>query len=237
MEREKLVLLVRDPDERWDVEGIAVLTRERLLEIFPGTGEHLIVERALLVRHPYLHPKFARVLLPTSNLYTALREEAELELFAALMRLGATAVELEQMTDENERSRTAGSGDVSAVGAKVKGSFESKDSIKETVNKRLLIQFDPQAKVDIEGLEEREFFDQLVFQKDNITLKALFHEIKAGRVCKEFRLEFKHTIDRAHALEVDISAAYLNLFKVNLNFQQEYEKNRVERSSMVAKFG
>lgn len=243
MERKNLVRLVRDPDERRDieVEGIPVklLTRERLLEIFPGTKERYIHEGALLVRHPYLHPKFAKVLLPASNLYTVLWEEAGRELSTALIRLGATAVELEQTTDEGEHSRKTRSGKGSLPGFNGDGYFEKKDSNKDSVYNKTTIILSPQReedKVNIERLDEREFFDQLVFYKDNITLKALFNELKAGRVIKEFRLEFKHTIKRFHALEHDISIAFFIFFHAKLNFQQEYEKNRIEWSSMVAKF-
>jgi hypothetical protein len=236
MASEKLYLLVRNPDDRWDRDGIQALTRQRVLERFPATEERYLQDQALLVMHPTLHPACSRKLLPAANLYTALREESEHELFGALIRLGATEVELEQRVEETERNRTSGEAKLRVGAAKGEGSIESREEKRESVSRKTRVVADP-LELDLSTLEQDSFFSPLVFNRDNASLRALFDTIRSGRRCTEYRLEFHHTIERSYALEIRIKASYASLFTVSIDFEREYARNRLEKAALLARFG
>ncbi len=233
----EIFVLVRNPDkQKTDAEnGVEEITRRRLLENFSETPENLIQEGAVLVRHPYLHPKFEAKLLPAQKLYDALREEAELEFCEALMELGATEIILTYSTNKTQASKMKTGAELGI------GAFGSEGSIKnaeeqacsgEKTWKMVL----GKQKVDISALDEGNFFSKLVYNKNNQTLRILFNQIKSGKEVKKFELEFKHSVSRNHKLEAKIKASYLALFSLSLDFEKDYKENEVESASFVAKF-
>ncbi len=231
----RIIRLVRTPEERYDDSEIVALTRKRVLEIYPLTEERHLQHDALLVRHPYLHPRFTKKLLPANNLYTALREEAEEELFGALVRLGAIEVELEQARKDSQERRTGGSagGGFKGIGVTVGGARSTK--YEEMASRKIRLALHPR-RLDLDEMDKEEFLAELVHNKDNATLEVLFDTIKSGKKPKEFRIEFSHAINRARALEVAISASYLKLFKVEVDFHSEYVRSRVDRMMLIARF-
>lgn len=234
-DKNKIYRVVRDPDDGYDQDGVEALTRKRLVERFPKTEEGAIQENALLVRHPYLHPKFERKLLPADRLYEALREEAELEFCEALMELGVVEVKIAHSANEMQRHRTGvdASGGTKGVRASVRVNQEER--LREDVERiwKLSLHARP---VDIASLDKLRFFGNLVYNKSNRTLELLFDGVKAGKKFKEFQLEFKHSTSRNYELEVQIGASYHKLFDVRLNFEREHETNRVESAIFLAKF-
>ena len=233
----EIFVLVRNPDkQKADPEnGVEEITRRRLLESFCDTPENIIQEGAVLVRHPYLHPKFETKLLPAQKLYDALREEAELEFCEALMELGATEIILTYSTNKTQASKMKTAAELRV------GAFDAEGSHKNTEEEviagqktwRMVL---GKQKVDINSLDEGNFFSKLVYNKNNQTLRILFNHIKSGKEVKKFELEFKHSVSRNHKLEAKIKASYLALFSISLDFEKDYKENEVESASFVAKF-
>lgn len=233
--RDDIFLLVRDPNESHDEDGVRSLTWERLREMFPDTAENLLQEGNLLVRHPYLNPKFKTKLLSAGKLYEALREEAELEFCQAIMELGATEITL--VHTQGEASQQTHKGKVSGSYGAAEGSLEVNHA------EKLRSEFERHWKVVLQSrnldpalLDAERFFGRLVYNKDNRTLKLLFDQIKAGARIREFQLEFNHVTERNRSLEMKIEAKYANLCSCQVNFESQYEANRVERALLNAQF-
>jgi hypothetical protein len=236
-QKNAVFFLVRDADDQElnEKKGIQAINRTRLLDRFPQTAEDLIQEGALLVRHPYLHPKFEKKLLPAQKLYDALREEAELEFSEALMELGAIEIILTYSSNQNQASKIKTGAELGAFGLEVKGGEIERESEEKSGQKTWKIVLGKR-KVDLDSLNEKDFFEKLVYNKNNRTLKMLFNQIKSGQAVKKFELEFKHSISRNYNLESYIKASYAALFSLEIDFERDYKENVVEIATFVAKF-
>ena len=234
MSHENLFHLVRHSDDCRESDGVRYITRTRLLEIFPDTPENLLQEGNLLVRHPYLHPRFDSKLLSAPLLYEALKEEAELELCQALMELGATEITLLHTQADTSVSKHRGKATASYGGGEGKIELQHTTRLQEDFERiwRVVVQRPNVAP----PMDKRDFFDGLVFNRDNRTLELLFDGIKAGNHIKEFQLEFRHVTARNRGLEAKIEFSYLKICQGEIDFTSEYENNKVERALFNAKF-
>lgn len=229
--------LVRNPDDRYDNENICALTRKRLLDQFPETSESFIQENAFLVKHPYLHPKFSKRLLPADKLYETLRDEAYEELREAVFKLGATEVCILNATDESRSETQTFNAEVKIPAGEVDTSRKRSEEQGQSkrVSENLLKHENP---IDINSLDKDKFFNELVYNKDNKALKILFDGIKSGQKFKEYKLEFKNSIIRNHKLEVQVRAAYKFVLKceIGLKFEDDYKNYMEVSTTFVAKF-
>lgn len=232
-----LFQLKRNPNEDFDNKDLRLvgLTRERLIQIFPDTDEGLLQEDNILVRHPYLHPKFNTKLISAENLYETLRTDAELEFSESLFKLGASSISLIHTTNKflaNEVNFNA-KGHYGAVTAE--GSTSLKTSEEDTKSHLWKVTAE-KIDLDISTLDEEDFFNEIVYNKQNNSLRLLYNRIKEGQHFKEFRLEFQHKTARSLEFEAKIKAGFSQIWSVELDFKKKHEENEVQTAIFLAEF-
>jgi len=236
-DRFQFILAVREPENRYEEDDLVALTRHRILEMFPSTPESYLQDQALLVRHPWLHQGTRARLLPADRLYEAIREEAESEFLAALVQLGATEIELSRSRETSARSEQSIQSRLGLGPFVTNGKWNHSETVAEASSHRMSLALAPRDQGTAKIYDEQAFFDSLIFNRDNKSLRILFRHISEGLQPGEFRLEFRHSVSRFHRLEEAISAKYANLFSAQVKLDAQFQANTIELAVFVARFG
>ena len=236
MPNDTIYRVVRDPDKRYERDGVVALTPRRVLEIFPGTASSVLQEDALLVEHPWLAPRCRRKLVPARYVYKVVHEEEQDELCEALIALGATDLSLAVELGAGEVKQAKGSNDARCLGVKGRVSVEKFARLQEHYKRVFGLKLSG-ASVDVREVDEEGFLDKLVYNRDNPKLRMLFRALKAGKEVDEYRLEIRQVLERNRKLEARIAASYKALAGDKINFEREYQASSVEGLVLVVTFG